>query len=190
MLEGELLARGWDPAPFTAAIADRTTELVKARGTRVFIDEPGGTMGATQVNGKLISWSISGNNNIHYKAFSEDENDYAANKIGFGEVTIDAQFTMEFNDDAEFARYRSSEGVQRLIRLERTGTVIHAASATPALPETRKRLRVDLYGFWDSWSPGDREGNMTATFSLAAYYDAVAGRECAIEVVNALATLP
>lgn len=184
MFEAELLGRDWAPTAFTAAIPDRATEPIIARGTKLFIDPAGGTIGTTQVTGKLISWSITGNNNVHFKAFAEDELAFAANKVGRGERTFDAEFTMEFDSDAEFANLRAAAGAQRLIRLEREGTQIPTAGGT-----AKKRLRVDMNGYWSGISWGDREGNITATFGLQCFYDATSGYSLRAEVVNALASL-
>ena len=52
-----------------------------------------------------ISASVSGNNNIHYKAFAEDDTSFAANKVGRGQRTFNAQFVLEFADDPADARF-------------------------------------------------------------------------------------
>ena len=184
MLDVELMARDMVSGTFTNSLADRSTEVINARGTKLFIDDAGGTMGATQKTGSLISASITINNNIHFKSFAEDVTYVAANKVGRGAQTIDAQFTFEFDSDTEFAKYRASAGAQRMIRLEIEGSQIHGSTVV------NKRLRIDLYGYWNSWSRGDREGNLTATFGFAGFYDVTASKTFQIEVVNALATLP
>ncbi len=181
MFEAELLGRDWATTVYTAALTDRTTEVITARGTKLFVDTT--TIGTTQVTGKLISWSISGNNNIHFKAFAEDELYFAANKVGRGVRTFDAQFTLEFDNDAEFANYRAAIAVQRKVRLERVGSNIGST------PTTDKKLTIDLYGYWSAISWGDREGNVIATFGLTGFYDATAGHTFKATVVNSLTTL-
>ena len=180
MLEAEMIGRDFASNPFTAAIPDRTTEVILARGTKLFIDEPAGVIGTTQVTGRLISWSITGNNSVHFKAFSEDIDAFAANKVGRGARMFDAQFVLEFDNDVEFAKFRAA--TQRKIRLEREGTLISGTDY--------KRLRVDMNGYWSSLGWGDREGNIIATFGFAGYFDAVSGYDLRAEVVNSLATLP
>lgn len=184
MFTAELLGLDWATTTYTA-LSERSTEAITARGTKLYIDAAGGTIGTTQKTGSLISWSLSGNNDIHFKAFAENELIYAANKVGRGERTFDAEFTMEFDEDTEFANYRAAAAVQRLIRMEREGpTAIHGT------PNTFPRLRVDMYGYWASWTRQDREGNLTMTMSLMAFYDTTATRAFRVEVVNNLITLP
>src|SRR4030095_12742447 len=54
------------------AAADRPRNIIRAAGTKLFIDEPAGTIGTTQVVGKLRSGSITIANQIETKQFSED----------------------------------------------------------------------------------------------------------------------
>lgn len=179
MLDVEMLGRDWNTTTFTGSISDRDTEVIMARGTKIYVDDS--TIGSTQVTGKLISFSVTGNNNIHYKAFAEDESGYAANKVGRGERTFDAQFVMEFDSDTEFAKFRNATPQQRLVRLEREGTVINGS--------IKNRARIDMAGYWSAISWADREGNITATFSMSCYYDSTLGYDLKVEVVNDLSTL-
>jgi hypothetical protein len=181
MLDLQLISRDWGTTTFTAALTDRTTEAILARGTKIYVDTS--TIGSTQLTGKLISASITGNNNLTFKSFAEDVTYVAANKVGRGEQTIDAQFTFEFDDNTEFANYLSTVPVQRKIRFEQSGgTAIH----TTVFP----RMRVDLYGYWSSWSRGTRVNNLTATFGLMAFYDSTATSDIVVAIVNSLITLP
>lgn len=188
MFDAELMGRDFEPTTFTGSLADRSTEVVTARGTQIFIDAAGGTIGTTQLSGALISASITVNNNLHFKSFAEDVTYVAANKVGRQAQTLDAQFTFEFDNDTEFANYRSTATpVQRLIRIKRIGSEIHSGA-----PEATgdKYMEIDLYGYWNSWSRGDREGNLTATFGFAGFYDITAAKTFSIAVNNALITLP
>jgi hypothetical protein len=177
MLDTEMVGRTWDTTAFTGSLPDRTVSIIKAPGTKMFIDDTFGGLGTTQLTGKLIGASVTGNNNLHLKAFSEDEVNFAAGKVGRGLRTFDAQFVWEFDDDVEFAKYRTTgDPVERFVRIEREGATIHGA--------VKKRARIDMNGFYMSWAPGDREGNLTMTMGLACYYNATAGYSLAIEVVN------
>lgn len=183
MLDLNLLGRDYETTTFTASLSDRSTDPILARGTKLYIDDAGGTIGATQKTGTLISCSITGNNALNYKAFAEDTKYVAANKVGRGEQTFDAQFTFEFADDVEFAKYRNTTPQQRLIRLEQSHvTAIH----TTVFP----RMRLDMYGYWSSWSRGTRVNNLTATFGFMGFYDTTATKTFSMEIVNALSSLP
>lgn len=183
MLDLEMMARDVDTGiTFTPALTHRDTEPIIARGTKIYMDDTAGALGTTQLLGKLINWSVTVNNNIHFKAFSEDENAFAANKVGRGERTVDAQFTVEFDDHDELDNFLSTTPVVRYVRLEREGSTIHTT--------VKNRLRVDLNGYWSSWSRSDREGNLTAVFGMQAAFDTTTSTDIEIEVVNDVETLP
>jgi len=182
MLDADLLARDLATASYTGSITDRGTEVVKAPTTKLYIDDA--TIGTTQITAKLISASVTGNNNIHFKAFAEDESAFAADKVGRGQRTYNAQLVLEFDDDAEFAKYRAAAGTKRYVRLKSDGTQIHGSPATP------KYAQIDMNGYWESISWGNREGNIIATFGLSCFYDATSGYDAKFTVLNDLATLP
>ncbi len=181
MLDLQLIGRDWGSTTFTGALSDRTTEPILARGTKIYVDTS--TIGSTQLTGKLISASITGNNSLTFKSFAEDTTYVAANKVGRGEQTIDAQFTFEFDDNTEFANFLSTVPVQRKIRFEQSGGTVINTTVYP-------RMRIDLYGYWSSWSRGTRVNNLTATFGLQAFYDTTATTDITIAIVNALSALP
>jgi hypothetical protein len=182
MFDATMLGRNRATTAFTGSLTDRAREIITARGTKIFIDDAGGTIGTTQKTGSLISCSITVNNNIHYKAFAEDITYVAANKVGRGNRTMDAQFTFEFDADTEFAKYRATAPAQRLIRIEREGAAVINTTIYP-------RMRIDMYGFWSSWSPSDRQGNMTCTFGFKGFYDITAAKTFSFAIVNALSAL-
>jgi len=188
MIEADLMGRTWVDSTFTAALSDRATEPILARGTKLYIDDSGGTIGTTQVTGKLISASYTINNNLHYKAFAEDTRGYAPNKVGRGALTADAEITFEFAEDGEFGNYRNETSdtapVLRLVRLQREGSQIHGSSVV------NKTFRLDIWGYWSSWARSDREGNLIATMTLQGFYDTTAAAMFKATVINQLATLP
>jgi hypothetical protein len=184
MLDVTMIGRDWKSTTFTVALSDRDTEVILGRGTKLFIDNAGGTIGTTQVLGKLISASFTFMTNIHFNNFGEDETNYAHGKVGRGAYQVDAQFQFEFADDVEFANYRSRTPVERLIRISREGTQIND---TP----TRKLMQLDFHRmFWSSWSWGDRNGNLVANFGAEAFYSPTEAALVELLVRNALPTLP
>lgn len=178
LYDAELLARNYSQTAHTGSLTDRTTEVIKAPTTKLYIDDA--TIGSTQVTGKFISASITGNNNIHFKAFAEDEANFAANKIGRGARTFDAQIVLEFDSEAEFAKMRA--GTQRFVRIETLGSVIHDA--------VTKKAQINMNGYWSTIGWGDREGNIIATFGLMCFYNATSGYALQMVIQNALETLP
>lgn len=179
IFDAELLGRDFTSASFTGSISDRTTEVIPAPGTKIYID--GTTIGTTQITDRFISASISGNNNIHYKAFAEHVETVAANKVGRGARRHDAQVTLEFDSVAELDDFIA--GDQQFIRFEsESEDFIHTT--------VPKSATIDLNGYWTTVGWGDREGNIIATFGIAAFYNASSGYSLSAEIVNALSTLP
>lgn len=175
----ELMTRKPTQTAMTGSIADRSRELIRAPGTKNYVDSV--TIGTTHITGRFIGGSITINNNLDFKAFSEDEDDFAANRVGRGDVTVDAQFTFEFDNDAEFANYRAEQPVERFIRIEREGTIIHDA--------VRSKATFDLNGYWSSIEPGYRVNNKILTFGLGARYNTVSAYDLKMVILNNLPTL-
>lgn len=184
MLEAEMLGRTFETSSYTGSINDRVTEPCLARGTKLYVDTAYGSLGTTQLTGHLINWSITANNNLHYKAFAEDENYMAANKVGRGDRTFDGEFTLEFDSDTTaggFKDYR--DGDQLFIRLLREGTVIDSGA------NTKKSLQLDMAAYISGITFGDRDGNMTITTSFMCAYNADLAYDFKATVKNALSTL-
>lgn len=184
MLECEMIGRTLTTSSYTGSITDRVTEPITARGTKLYVDTAFGSLGSTQLTGHLINWSITGNNNLHFKAFAENETSMAANKVGRGERTYDFEFTMEFDSDTTaggFKDYR--DGDELFFRLVREGTTIDSVAAT------KKKLQIDMAGFPSSISFGDRDGNMTITVGVNCAYNADLAYDLKATIVNALQTL-
>lgn len=182
MLEAQMMGRTVSTTTYTGSLTDRTTEAITARGTKLYVDTSAAGIGGTQLTGHLINWSITGNNNIHYKAFAEDETSYAANKVGRGERTYDGEVTVEFDADTTaigWSKLRAGSAIY--LRLEREGSTIATTY--------KKKLTIDMAAYISSISFGDREGNMTATVGFNAFYDSTLGFDFKATVINALSTL-
>lgn len=179
MFSGNLIGKTFTKeSAFTTGISDRTREFVRAAGTKLYIDDAGGTIGTTQVTGKFISFSLTWNNAVTTKRFLEDT-DSISSTIGRGARQITGQIRLEFDSDAEKAKFRN--GTQRLIRIERTGTNIR--SGTP------KKVTIDIpNAYWLTPSDDPREQNMTLTFGFRAYTDTTNAYPAKVTVVNSVAS--
>lgn len=178
MLSGSLIGKTFTKEnAFTSGINDRTREFIKAAGTKLYIDEPGGTIGTTQVTAKFISFSLDWNNAVNTKRFMEDEEGISS-VIGRGARQITGQVRLEFDTDAEKAKFRA--GTKRLIRIEREGSTIHST--------VKNRVRIDIPdAYWLTPSEDTRENNMTLTFGFRAY-TGTAGYPAKVDVVNTVQT--
>jgi hypothetical protein len=180
MFDGQALARTWITDTYTAALAQRETEVIRAPGTLVWLDDA--TIGSTAATGKVIDFALQVNGNLALEAYMEDDQAWAANKITFGERTFDATMTMDFANDTEFAKFRSDNATERKVRIRRTGSTIHDT--------VKKQAQIDLYGYYNAISFGERNGKKTAQFGIQGFYDATAGTDCEFEVINTLGDAP
>jgi hypothetical protein len=170
------------PGGFTAGLVDRVREAIDAPGTKLYIDNGGGTIGTTQVLGKFISFSATYTNNITAKRFLENTSTNAL-KTGRGMRQITGQIRMEFEDHAEYDKFAAN--ASRLIRIEKTGSQINAG------PVTNKYIRLDIPAtYWDAVTEDTRDNNITATFAFKAYKDVTLGYPFKYDVKNKLSVLP
>lgn len=166
---------------FTAAIPERTREAVKARGTKLFIDEPGGTIGTTQVLNKWRSWSWTLQNNVEEKYFGEG-NEFPAVDFARGKQLVTGEVVMEHTDDVEYEKQRLLTA--RKLRFQQEGSQIHGGTVV------NKRLRLDLgNAYWNAPAENAAGENLVQSFGFVGKPLAGAA-PMSVETVNALATLP
>ncbi len=166
---------------FTAAIPSRTREAILARGAKLYIDEPAGTVGTTQVIGKYRSFSVTIDNGIDFKRFGESDI-FVAPDFGRGQQVVTGEIVLEQVDDVEYAKQRLATA--RRIRLESLGSIINGVGATP------KRARIDLgNAYWNAPTEGTAGENITQSFGYVAKPSAGVA-PITIESVTGLLTLP
>lgn len=171
-------------AQFTAGIAVPLYEKIKSAGTKVYIDDGGGTIGTTQLIDKAISWSVTHALDMNPKRFMEYERGYSA-KIGEGWRRVTGQVRIEFDDLLEYEKYRAK--TSRLIRFQREGSTIDSGAGT------KKIARIDIYaGYWNEVTRDqDRNSNLTRVFAFKGYLDtAVANKVMRVVVKHKMSALP
>lgn len=134
MCSVEIFCRFKGTTSFTGP-SSLTRHKIAAKGTKVYVDATGGTIGTTQVTGAIRSGSITINNNIEEKIYSEDT-DYASADFGRGEQIITFDIVREYLADTEIAFLRA--GTVRMIRILKEGDSIGAT------PTTVYQLKIDL----------------------------------------------
>lgn len=134
MMAVELFARFKGTTTFDSPAAI-VRHKIASKGTIVKIDATGGTIGTTQVSGAIRSGSVSINNQLEEKQFTEDT-DYTSADFARGEQIIAFELVRELLADTEFAFARA--GTVRKIRIEKTGDAIGTS------PTTAYLLQLDL----------------------------------------------
>lgn len=177
MMEGSWLGRDVAGTTFTPAIPERTTEVISAPGTKLYIDDA--TLGSTQRLNSFIRASVTYNQNLAFLYFGEHTDTAAADLVLRGLARWDAEIELNYDSDAERLKYM--QGAERFIRLQSEGTIIHTT--------VRKRARIDLNGFYRSWARDNRNGQLTQVLGFTGYVNAASGYDGRMEVVNALATI-
>jgi hypothetical protein len=107
--------------------ADITRNKILARGTKVYIDEPGGTIMTTQILNKIRSGNIVIDNQLEEKVWSESVTDPMGD-FARGEQLVTGEIVMEYQDDVEFGKMRA--GTTRKLAIVQTGANIGATPTT------------------------------------------------------------
>jgi hypothetical protein len=132
MMAVELWARFKGTTTFDAPAAV-TRHRIAAKGTKVYIDTT--TIGTTQALAVIRSGSVTVNNNLEEKQFTENDT-YMADDVGRGMRQVSFDLVREMASDTELALLRA--GTTRKIRIEKTGDNIGAT------PTTNYLLRLDM----------------------------------------------
>lgn len=167
----------------TAALSNRATETLPMGMVQLYIDDLGGTIGTTIKAATLIDFSFAYGPNTHLKKFGDG--DLRPSAIGYRRPSASLTVSAEFNASAvaELDKYLSGSS-GRLVRLVGLGSVIGGGN---------KKFQLDFAGdimsVGDVW--GDRDGNTTVQFTLAARYDsATFANYVKLQAINDVATMP
>lgn len=152
---------------FTASISDRTRETIKGPGTKLYLDNSGGTIGTTQISGRFISFSVTSTLGAAYKRFM-DNVDEMSTRVDRGTVRVTGQVRLEFDRKREWDKYKDLE--PELMRIKQTGSTIDTGAGTT------KSATIDLYKvYWDDPTEDVRGNNVTVTWPFRAYVDTSEG---------------
>lgn len=164
---------------FTAGIADRTRETIEAPGTKIYLDT--GTIGTTEITGRIISWSVNYNINSAGKRFMDNTTGYS--RFGFGATAVTGQIRFEADERDEYDYWIA--GTAERLRIKQTGSTIDSGTSTT------KTAQIDVpYIQWDGVSEDDHDNNVTWTMSFRGYVDASAAYPIRFITKNKLSALP
>lgn len=165
---------------FTTGIGDRTREEIAGPGTDVYCDDS--SPGVTNINDRVVSWSVTWNNGIYGKRMMDDEAGFS-DKLGRGDRIVTGVLVMEFDTRTEYDNWEAK--TRRYLRFEKIGSAINVG------PNTFKNARIDVTRvFWDSPTMSLRQNNILVSMPFWAYYDSSAGEEASILVKTTQSVLP
>lgn len=188
MLSSAWTVKQWieKTAGFTSGIALPALSEALFTGCRLFIDDIGGTMGATEALNTLSSFDYKANTGIAHQ--------FAGNgSLGFakaqrkGKVQLSCALSLYQNDigQAEYDHWRAND--PRLIRIQVDGPAL----ATAGSAYSKKTILIDMPGTWSKFPQNeDIEGAEVLPGQFRPAYDVTAGIGPSITVVNELTALP
>lgn len=161
-----LFGKALTATTMTGSLATRTPDVVEGWQSQLWVDSFGGTPGTTLVNGTLINWDVTVNNQLARKYFAQLSNSLAAAPLGA--LMIESILTFEaaagealtaFNDWNVSA---SASPTKRLVRLDfgETETISHAY---------KQFVTVDIPGAWSVFDLGQTDAN-TRVYRITQSY--------------------
>jgi len=171
----------WVNAALTGALAIPAIEPALFGGTRFYVDDSGGTIGTTQVTGKLLECTIKVTTGIQFVPAGGGNLYPVAHKFVKPTVTFTMAYELEQDGASSFvaaerAKWQNKQG--RLIRLDAPGSSV------------ARNLRLDLYAIYDKFgSYENSNGNISVKVEGHAGYSSVDSLFFAVEVKNSIAAL-
>lgn len=169
----------------TGALTIPTVEEALFQRTSLYIDDNGGTLGTTLKSNTLIGAEL--NITTGWVArWAADGNLYFSQPV-LGQPSIELKVTFLHDGTSVAEKTKWRDGASRLIRLLTVGSALGTAGTA----YTTKTLRIDLAGKWVSFDKlGEDTGNDIVTATFRGRYNAGAGLNGVITVVNELAAIP
>lgn len=185
MLSAEWEGRQVAPTTFTAGLSAPSVEEVLFSKGEIYIDDVGGTLGATKKSNTLMGMTLNVTTGFQSVPAACGQKYFAFVKQTKPEVTLNVTFEHDASAVAEIAAWRA--GTARQIRLLFVGSSLTTAGAT----YSAKSFIVDLAGKWESFDAiGETDGNDIVSGTFRAGFDSTANLFGNITVVNELAAVP
>src|SRR4030095_16038355 len=164
---------------FTSGIGDRTSEMIKGPGTKLFLDTT--TIETTEQTGRFISFSVTATLNAAYKRFMDNVNTMS-NKQDLGPIRVTGQLRLEFDRKREWDKWKAM--APEKIAIVQTGSTINTA------PATTKAAKIYIYNAqYDDPTEDIRGNNVTITWPFRGYVDSIEGVPLQVLIKNTQATL-
>jgi hypothetical protein len=181
-MAAEWEVRQWIADAFTASLSVPAVAEFSFPESQLFIDAVDGTLGATDF-GVFTDFSLKYNTGIKKRYGANNSKNYdSADLRGGPEMVLDVGMPWAAKAQAEVAAFRAQ--TPRKIRL-----VMNGAALTSGNTYTKKLVRVDLPGKWESFSGlEDVEGGDVVRGTFRCKYNSTAALNPTILVVNEKST--
>lgn len=187
MLSSTWITRQWEKlaAGFTAGISPQAVSEALFSKTKLFIDNIGGTIGATEKTDTLASFSYKANTGLAHQ-FAGTGNLYFSKAQRKGKIQIACAISL-YQNAAALVEYDAwLNTTPRLLRILIEGPAL----ATPGTSYSKKTIILNMPGTWVKFpNPEDIEGAEVLPGQFRPAYDSTAGIGPSITVVNELAAL-
>lgn len=165
---------------FTGALSDTSIEDVIVANTKLYIDATGGTIGTTQVTGKLLDWQWKLPK--HFMPGHRQDGTLDFVRITEAKMQPTLQLTIE-SAEAQALASAFTGDTRQLVRLISTGTLVGAVTQ-------KKTLQIDgAYNIDHIDKFEDKDGVNVVKVNLIAEYDSTWGKLFQIVVVNGNSTI-
>lgn len=180
MMAATWLGQRWVTASMTAALSIPDVEPALFGNTRFYVDDSGGTIGTTQVSGKLLECTIKCMTGIQFVPVGNGNLYPIAHKYVKPEITLTMAYELEQDEATSFvaterAKWQNRQG--RLVRLNVPGS-------------GGRDFTVDMHILYDKFGAYENsDGNVSVKAEAHCGYSAVDALFFAPTVINTVATL-
>lgn len=182
MMSATWQAQRWVASSLTAALSIPSVEPAIFGNTRFYVDNSAGTIGTTQVSGKLLEASIKVKTGVMFVPIGDGNLYPTAHKFVKPEVTFTMTYELEQDTGVSFVATERGKWQSRLGRLIRLH--VPGSGAT-------KDLKLDLFAIYDKFGAYENsDGNVSVKVEGHAGYSSTDALFFTATVLNALSTLP
>ncbi len=184
-MSGELVGRQVAAGTYTGAQSRPSVEEMLFQKSKLYIDDTGGTLGATQATNTFISADLSVTTGFHAKYTGDGALYYSYIEAGMPEIVLTVTFEHDAVAVAEKANWRAETA--QLIRIKIEGSTV----ATPGTTYSVKTVLLDLPGTWETFGAiDDNDGNDVVEGTFRVHELSADSQVPMITVVNELSALP
>lgn len=127
ILAVELFGKGFDPITLTGGLDERVPNFLEGWQTLFYLDDLGDTPGATVMEGLLVNWDVTFNNQLQRKFTADNFN--GMRKAVLGELDVTARLVIEASEDVaedELNHYLTNDaGRMMRLRFVRPGGTVY-----------------------------------------------------------------